>query len=116
MAMARLTRQIVDTAVLGLDRETIDETAQGGRREQLDLSIDGREHHFVAENTDPPPFRSVVKLLWGVMFSDGQLMRAKSFALRPCFLSSFPSSRRSFWAASAAFVTLPLDSVITRAR
>jgi len=45
-----------------------------------------------------------------------QPTRAKSFALRPCFLSSLPSSRRSFRAASAALVTLPPDSAMTRAR
>lgn len=67
-AMARLSRQIVETGVLGLSPQTIDQQAQGGRREELDLSIDGRDYRFVAENTDPPPFRAVVTLLWDVLF------------------------------------------------
>jgi hypothetical protein len=67
-SMDRLSRQIVDSGLLGSSRQTIDETAQGGRREELDLSIDGCEYHFVAQNTDPPPFRAVVKLLWDVVF------------------------------------------------
>jgi hypothetical protein len=70
-AMARLEREIADTGVLSLNPETIDETAQGGRREELDLVIGDREYHFVAENTDPPPFRAVVQLLWGVVFELG---------------------------------------------
>jgi hypothetical protein len=67
-AMTRLTQQIVDTGILELDPESIDETVEGGTREEMDLTIDEREIHFVAENTDPPSFRAVVKLLWGVMF------------------------------------------------
>ena len=70
-AMARLAQQIVDTGVLELDRESIDETAQDGKREELDIMIGTGEYCFVAENTDPPPFRAVVKLLWGVMFELG---------------------------------------------
>ena len=70
-AMARLAQQIVDTGVLGLERESIDETAQDGKREELDITIGISEYRFVAENTDPPPFRAVVKLLWGVMFELG---------------------------------------------
>lgn len=67
-AMTRLTQQIVDTGILELDPESIDEAVEGGKREEMDLTIDEREYHFVAENTDPPAFRAVVKLLWGVLF------------------------------------------------
>ena len=70
-ALARLTRQIVDTGILGGEAASIDEAAEGGTREELDLSIDGRDYHFVAENTDPAPFRAVVTLLWGVLFELG---------------------------------------------
>ena len=69
--LMRLTQQIIDTGILGVEPESIDETAEGGTREELDIAIDEREYHFVAENTDPPPFRAVVKLLWGVMFELG---------------------------------------------
>ena len=70
-ALAHLTQQIVDTGILGLEPESIDETVQGGTREEMDIAIGEREQHFVSENTDPPPFRAVVKLLWGVMFELG---------------------------------------------
>ncbi len=70
-AMARLTQQIIDTGVLGLEPESIDESAEGGTREEMEIALGEREYRFVAENTDPPPFRTVVKLLWGVMFELG---------------------------------------------
>ena len=70
-ALARLTQQIIDTGILGLEPESIDEAAEGGTREEMEMAIDEREYRFVAENTDPPPFRAVVKLLWGVMFEVG---------------------------------------------
>ena len=70
-AMAGLTQQVVDTGILGLEPESIDETTEGGTREEMDIALDGREYRFVAENTDPRPFRAVVKLLWGVMFGLG---------------------------------------------
>jgi hypothetical protein len=69
-ALTRLTQQIIDTGILGLEPESIDE-AEGGTREEMDIAIGERECHFVAENADPPPFRAVVKLLWGVMFELG---------------------------------------------
>lgn len=71
VAMARLTQQIVDTGLLGLEPEMIDASAEGGTREEMDIALDERVYRFVAENTDPPPFRAVVKLLWGVMFELG---------------------------------------------
>ena len=69
--MTRLTQQVVDTGIMGLEPESIDESAEGGTREELDIALDGRDYRFVVENTDPPPFRAVVKLLWGVMFGLG---------------------------------------------
>jgi hypothetical protein len=70
-AVTQLGQQIIDTGILGVEPESIDETAEGGTREEMDIAIDGRDYHFVAENTDRPPFRAVVKLLWGVMFELG---------------------------------------------
>ena len=70
-ALARLAQQIIDTGILGLQPESIDETAEGGTREEMDIAIAEREYRFVAENTAPPPLRAVVKLLWGVMFELG---------------------------------------------
>jgi hypothetical protein len=70
-ALAQLTQQIIDTGVFGLEPESIDESAEGGTREEMDIALGEREYRFVAENTDPPPFRAVVKLLWGVIFELG---------------------------------------------
>ena len=70
-AVTRIRQQIIDTGILGVEPESIDESAEGGTREELDIELDDREYRFVAENTDPPPFRAVVKLLWGVMFELG---------------------------------------------
>ena len=70
-AVTRIRQQIVDTGIFGVEPESIDETAEGGTREEMDIALGEREYHFVAENTDPPPFRAVVKLLWGVMFELG---------------------------------------------
>jgi hypothetical protein len=67
-AAARLTQEIVGTGLLDLPPQSIDESAQGGKREEIDLTIDRDERHFVAQNTDPQPFRAVVTLLWGVLF------------------------------------------------
>jgi hypothetical protein len=67
-ALERLSQQIITTGVLDLDSESIDETTEGGTREEMDIAIGGRDYHFVAENSDPPQFRAVVQLLWGVMF------------------------------------------------
>jgi len=70
-ALTRLTQQIIDTGIRWVEPESIDEAAEGGTREELDIAIAEGEYRFVAENTDPPPFRAVVKLLWGVMFELG---------------------------------------------
>ena len=67
-ALTRLAQQIIDTGILGLEPESIDEAAAGGTRQEMDIAVGGREYRFVAQNTDPRPFRAVVKLLWGVMF------------------------------------------------
>jgi hypothetical protein len=70
-AVTQIGQQIIDTGILGTEPESIDETAEGGTREEIDIVLGEREYHFVAENTDPPPFRAAVKLLWGVMFGLG---------------------------------------------
>ena len=70
-AVTLLEQQIVDTGILGIEPESIDESTEGGTREEMDIAIGEREYHFVAENTAPPPFRAVVKLLWGVVFELG---------------------------------------------
>jgi hypothetical protein len=67
-ALLRLREQITGSGLLELPSESIDEAAQGGRREEIDLTIDQRKYRFVVQNTEARPFRTVVKLLWGVIF------------------------------------------------
>ena len=67
--MMQLAQQVVSSGVLELPPESIAETAEGGRREEMDVSLDEREYHFVVQNADPPAFRAVVALLWGVVLS-----------------------------------------------
>ena len=66
-AMARLEREIVASGVLSLPARSIDESVEGGKREEIDLVIDDRPHHIVVENMDLPAFRAAVRLLWGMM-------------------------------------------------
>jgi hypothetical protein len=67
-ALARLREQITGSGLLELPAESIDETAEGGRREEIDLTINERKYHFVVQNVEASPFRTVVKLLWGIIF------------------------------------------------
>ena len=66
-ALARLEQQIVETGVLQLPAQSIDDATEGGKREEIDLVLDGRSYRVVVENTDLPSFRAAVGLLWGVM-------------------------------------------------
>lgn len=66
--IARLTKGIDAAGLLDVPPESIDESALGGKREEIDFTIDGHEHHFVVQNSDSRPFRAVVTLLWGVIF------------------------------------------------
>jgi hypothetical protein len=68
-SMTQLAQQIVSSGVLELPPESITESAEGGRREEMDVCLDEREYHFVVQNADSPAFRTVVALLWGVVFS-----------------------------------------------
>ena len=67
-ALLRLREQITGTGLLELPSESIDEAAQGSRREEIDLTIDQRKYRFVVQNAEAPPFRTVVKLLWAMIF------------------------------------------------
>src|SRR6476661_1198360 len=53
-AIARLEQQVAGTGVLELESESIDESAEGGTREEMDLAIGERDRHVVVENTDVP--------------------------------------------------------------
>ena len=67
----RLLQEIRESGVLALPAATIDEAAEGGRREELVLRIDGAERRFAVQNCDVPPFRRAVQVLWGALQDSG---------------------------------------------
>jgi hypothetical protein len=67
-ALLRLREQITGSGLLELPSESVDETARGGRREEIDLTIDERKYRFVVQHVEAPAFRMVAKLLWGIVF------------------------------------------------
>lgn len=66
-ALVRLRAAISDSGLLVLPPAMIDEDVDGGKREELRVSIDGADHCFVAQNSDPPALRAVVRLLWDAL-------------------------------------------------
>ncbi len=64
-ARSGLRQAIVESGILGSPAESIDESAEGGTREEIDLTLDRREHRFVVQNRENPAFRTVVTVLWG---------------------------------------------------
>lgn len=68
-AMASLADDLRASGILGLAARSTDDTAEGGAREEIDLTIDGRKYHWVVQNAAAPAFRAVVARLWGVVHS-----------------------------------------------
>ena len=66
-AMARLLAAVRHSGLLALPPSMIDEDAEGGRREELRVSLDGADHFYVVQNRDPPALRQVVRLLWDAL-------------------------------------------------
>ena len=62
-AMARLTQQIIDTGVLGLEPESI-VVAEGGTRARDGLCDRRARVTRLVQNTDPQPFRGVSASWW----------------------------------------------------
>ena len=66
----QLAQVILRSGLLELDSSYwVDENVEGGRREELDVTIGKRRYHFLVQNNAPPEFRYVVKFLWGIMWS-----------------------------------------------
>lgn len=66
-ALTELAREIGGSGLLAMVPESIAETAEGGKREEIDVTIDDAAYHFVVQNADRPAFRHVVRLLWGAL-------------------------------------------------
>ena len=66
-ALVRLRAAISDSGVLALPPTMIDEDVDGGKHEELRISMDGADHCFVVQNCDPPALRAVVRLLWDAL-------------------------------------------------
>ena len=68
-ALESLRRRVVDTGLLDAPSVSVDESAEGGSREEIDLSLDGRDHHIVVQNRRVPAVQRAVALLWDVKHS-----------------------------------------------
>ena len=49
----------------------VDETVEGGRRDELDLMLDEQEFGFMMQNCEQGAFRATVKLLRGALAHAG---------------------------------------------
>lgn len=67
VAMLDLAREIAGSHVLSLPPESIDQTAEGGQREEMDVTLNDQTRRVVVQNTNPPAFRRAVTLLWGAV-------------------------------------------------
>ena len=66
-ALAALIDTIKSSGVIDLPETMVDPSAEGGKREELDLFIDGVMHGRILENTEHPAFSAVVRHLRGIM-------------------------------------------------
>jgi len=66
----QLAQVIFRSGLLELDASCwVDENVEGGKREELDVTIGKRTYHFLVQDNGPPEFRYVVKFLWGILLS-----------------------------------------------
>ena len=71
LALHKLLRAIRESGILDLPPTMVDNEVGGGNREELLLTIDTVTYRYVVQNSDAPPFRKVVRLLWGTFFEHG---------------------------------------------
>ena len=69
--MAQLRQTIEGNGLLSLPSKMVDETFEGGRREELYLMLDEGEFGFVMQNCEQGAFRATVKLLRGALADAG---------------------------------------------
>lgn len=61
--MERLLHAIGHSGLLALPPTMIEEDVEGGRRDELRVRLDGVEHCFMAQNSEAPVLRAVVRLI-----------------------------------------------------
>ena len=66
-AAAALAAEIRDSGLLRSRPESIDDTAEGGKREEISLTIDDVTYEFVVQNTEHAEFRRAVRALYGAI-------------------------------------------------
>lgn len=71
LAVNELLQAIRGSGILVLSPTMVDNEVGGGKREELLLTIDTVTYRYVVQNSDSPPFRKVVRLLWGTFFEHG---------------------------------------------
>lgn len=66
-ALQALMHRIRETAVLNVPEKSVNSETEGGKREELELYINGKIHRYRLENTTCPAFSAVVHHLYGLM-------------------------------------------------
>lgn len=61
--LVRVEQALADSGLFALPETIIDEAAEGGTRQELDLRIGERECHLVVQNAPCPGFEAFVRLL-----------------------------------------------------
>ncbi|RNF86205.1 hypothetical protein [Montanilutibacter psychrotolerans] len=61
--LSRLSGAVLDSGLLELEQISVDESVEGGSREELDLRFGDDSWHFVVQNTRPPAFVSVTRVI-----------------------------------------------------
>jgi hypothetical protein len=64
-----LQQTIESISRLALPRKMIDDTAQDGKREELDFTLGTVRHRYVMQNREHQALRKAIRLLWGVLAS-----------------------------------------------
>lgn len=66
-ALAALIDAVKSSGVINLPETMVDPSAEGGKREELELSIDGIMFSRILENIEHPAFSAVVRHLRGLL-------------------------------------------------
>ncbi len=65
--LAELAHELRRSGLLQLPPVSVDDAAHDGKREELDIAIDGASQRFVVQNVEVAEFRRAVRELWGAV-------------------------------------------------